>query len=234
MWYGVGMNSDTSKYPLVIAHRGVSAEYPENTLAAYRAAIDMGCHAFELDVHLTRDNIPVVVHDPQFDEADTQYRIVDLTLKQLRELRPDIPTLEEVFTLDRGDVKIMVELKDQGSDPERLVEESVKLARRMNQTGLIFGSLSPRLVRIMMQRIPDFALIAEASEDAHIDEYIEMDARHLAIKHTVATPERIQQLVNAGRRVWIFTVDDPEQAREFSGIGAEGIITNDPVRIRDV
>ncbi len=90
-----------------IAHRGASAYEPENTLRAFERAIEMGATMMELDVHLSRDGQPVVIHDPDLSRTtDGTGRVGDLTLEQIQRLDAGlgehIPTLAEVIDLVRG------------------------------------------------------------------------------------------------------------------------------------
>ena len=109
--------------PLVIAHRGDSAAAPENTLAAFTAAIDAGADGIELDVHPTRDGALAVHHDYYLDRTtDGAGLVSDHTLAELRALDAGawfderfvgerIPTLEEVLSLAAGRVRLEIELK---------------------------------------------------------------------------------------------------------------------------
>ncbi len=109
-----------------IAHRGARDIYPENTLAAFQRAVDLGFDAVELDVHTTADKVCVVHHDFQLltgnavasvnqDNANTRHVAIDsIDLPTLKELRPDIPTLREVFDLLTGKLHIYVEIKGIG------------------------------------------------------------------------------------------------------------------------
>lgn len=109
--------------PLVIAHRGDTAAAPENTLAAFAAAIDAGAGGIELDVHPSRDGAPVVHHDYYLDRTTNGAGLVsDHTLAELRTLDAgawfdgkfageSLPTLEEVLSLAAGRVRLEIELK---------------------------------------------------------------------------------------------------------------------------
>ncbi len=81
------MQTDGGKKPLIIAHRGASAIAPENTLAAFRRAIDDGAEGIEFDVRLTKDGVPVVLHDAQLNRVGRcEGRVIDFTSKQLQKL----------------------------------------------------------------------------------------------------------------------------------------------------
>lgn len=71
-----------------IAHRGYSAKYPENTIAAYEASIDVGFSHIEVDVHLSRDEVPVIMHDKTVDRTTNGTGLINAyTLKELRRLK---------------------------------------------------------------------------------------------------------------------------------------------------
>ena len=120
----------TPKTPLVVAHRGGSGLAPENTLEAFSQSLSLGVDAVELDVHLNKEGIPVVIHDPLLDKTTDGVGLVeDYTLKELKALdagarfkgirdngiegkrTPRIPTLEEVLELIQGKVKLQLEIK---------------------------------------------------------------------------------------------------------------------------
>src|ERR1044071_10471953 len=103
--------SNDLPFPLVVAHRGASAEQPENTLRAFEAAVDLGADAVEFDVRMSADGHAVVVHDPAVDRTTDGHGLVrDLTLAELKALRvrssrggeadqQEIPTLDETLAL---------------------------------------------------------------------------------------------------------------------------------------
>src|SRR5262249_51516845 len=121
---------------LNIAHRGDSKSHPENTLAAFRAAVEIGVDMCELDVQLTRDGALVVIHDDTVNRTtDGKGAVADLTLDEIRKLDAGarfaggargerIPTLEEVFSATRGRCGLNVELKVAGA--ERKVAQLIR------------------------------------------------------------------------------------------------------------
>ncbi|WP_010477604.1 glycerophosphodiester phosphodiesterase family protein [Thermococcus zilligii] len=125
---------------LVLGHRGYSAKYPENTLLAFRKAIEAGADGVELDVWLTKDGEVVVIHDETVDRTSNgSGKVREMTLAELRELDfgmgERIPTLEEVFEALPEDAVVNVEIKDTeavkktaeiigANNPERVVVSS--------------------------------------------------------------------------------------------------------------
>ena len=101
-----------------IAHRGASAYEPENTLRAFERAIQMGATMLELDIHLSMDVHPVVIHDAKLSKTTNgKGHISEMTLKQIKELNAgkgeQVPTLAEVIDLARDRAKLYIELKGQ-------------------------------------------------------------------------------------------------------------------------
>lgn len=109
--------------PLVMGHRGASGHAPENTMASFKKAVEMGVEAVELDVHLTADNRLVVMHDETVDRTTNgKGEIAKLTLAEIQQLDagswygPEfkgepVPTLEEVLSWARGVVPVVIEVK---------------------------------------------------------------------------------------------------------------------------
>ncbi|MCQ6559176.1 glycerophosphodiester phosphodiesterase [Paenibacillus mendelii] len=102
-----------------IAHRGYPVKYPENTLSSFQAAVDLGYTYVELDVQLSKDGVPVVIHDYTVDRmSDHRGNVKDYTLAELKRMKirdhETIPTLEETMKLLRGKLNVMVELKQAG------------------------------------------------------------------------------------------------------------------------
>ena len=106
--------------PLIIAHRGASAVAPENTIAAFEAAIAAGADGIEFDVRLTRDGVPVVIHDETlYRTHGVRRRVGDMTLSELN--KSNVPSLAQLFELFEANTMLLyLELKDKHV---RLAEE---------------------------------------------------------------------------------------------------------------
>ncbi|TBL73957.1 glycerophosphodiester phosphodiesterase [Paenibacillus thalictri] len=120
-----------------IAHRGYPVKYPENTLSSFQAACDLSYTYVELDIQLSKDGVPVVMHDYTVDRmTDGTGMVRDFTLAELKGLRvkeqETVPTLEEVLLLLKGKLNIMVELKQAGDLYPGLEEKTLELLRKTN------------------------------------------------------------------------------------------------------
>lgn len=218
--------------PLVIAHRGASLECPENTLKAYRRAIEVGADYVEIDLHLTRDDIPVCHHDEVIGDGPLSgTRIEDCTLAQLRSAsvgEREIPTFTEVLALAFGASGLMVELKEGNED---LVAITFRLLRRSAIERALLGTFSVTMMNKLVELWPTSQLIGIVEEHDRIAEHMALRPRYLAIDVTLASPERIRFIQEAGIEVLVWTVDDPAVATSLVSQGVSGIITNDPGRM---
>ena len=130
----------TFNYPLLVAHRGFKAKYPENTMTAFKAGVDAGAQMVELDVHLTRDHELVVIHDDTLDRTTNGEGPVDeYTLTELKRLDAghwfhprfageQIPTLREVLRQLSHRVLINIEVKsdiEQNTPVSGVIEEKL-------------------------------------------------------------------------------------------------------------
>jgi len=112
--------------PYIQGHRGVNKEFPENTLRSFQNAIDNGIDGVELDIWLSRDNIPIVVHGSLFGFLFFHYKkafgfVTNYFLDELKKLEvrngnDKMPTLEEVFILSKGKLFLNIEIKDRRCD----------------------------------------------------------------------------------------------------------------------
>lgn len=114
-----------------IAHRGYPAKYPENTLSSFQAALDYNFTHVELDVHLTKDGVPVVIHDFSVERmTGVKGMVNEFSLDELQLLKigkdEKIPTLKEVLNLLKGEINILVELKQAGDLYEGLEEKVIE------------------------------------------------------------------------------------------------------------
>lgn len=246
---------DLSARP-VIAHRGASGSAPENTLPAFELAVRQGADAFELDVRLTRDGVPVVLHDSTLDRtSDRRGPVGRLTLAELGETDAGarftadggrtypfrggiarVPTLAEVL---RGfpEIPVMVEVKEPGAQEavrQVILEEGA--AERC-----VLASEHHAALRVF--REPPFAAAASGGEVGALYRGVLLRRVPGTVQYRLlSVPERHRGLrvptrgfVAAARRlgcpVHVWTINDPAAARRLWGLGVSGIVTNVPERI---
>src|SRR5476649_362943 len=148
-----------SRRPLIIAHRGFSSRYLENTLASVNAALQLGVDFVEVDVQETRDGELIVFHDYRLNRiCGARGRVRHKTLMEIQQLNPQIPTLREVLTACRGRARVLIEIK--GADPRKVAGVIAKL--RMEREVIVFSLSVARMKQFTAAApgIPRFGLIA--------------------------------------------------------------------------
>jgi glycerophosphoryl diester phosphodiesterase len=224
----------------IIAHRGASSKHPENTLSAIRHAIAVGADFVEIDVHLSVDGVPVVIHD------DTLCRTTNAEKgKKIREVHSHhfknydagawfhgvetlekVPTLEEVLQLDFGKTGLMIEIKD---DINHDLSSAVFLLLLKSKVpDVLIGSFSAHSVSYFHQKFPKFKLIGIANELDSIKEFDKVGLHHLAIDESLLEKSVMEKISSKYSSIWAYTVDDPKRGRELDQLGITGLITNDP------
>lgn len=234
----------TDALPYVTAHRGESATTPENTMPAFRAAVDNGADLVETDVQLTADRIPVLLHDTTVDRTtDGTGLIAELTFAQVRSLDAGswygaeyagarVPLFDELLNylvLEATEVRALVELKGTWDvDETRLLVSSVR-ARGLSQR-VAFASFSEKSLLALRESGPEFARALLISELP--DEPVAAAARVGAIAimtrldSVQARPEVVRELHAAGLSILIYTLNDEELWDVAYRLGVDGIITD--------
>jgi glycerophosphoryl diester phosphodiesterase len=223
---------------LVIAHRGASAEKPENTLAAFRRALGLGADGIELDVQVTRDGVPVVFHDDALRRLTNRPgRLVDHTWRELKKLRvagrEPIPRLAEVLALVRGRVVVQIELK-RGAQ----VAPVARAIRRARATHwVILASFAAPLVRAAGKLAPEIPrmLISEGRGGARklLRQMNAAGASGLSLHHgSVQNRVMVATFHAGGAILWCWTVNDAATARRLAGWGVDALIGDNPGLLR--
>ena len=238
--------------PLNVGHRGASAAAPQNTLAAFRKAIELGADGVELDAQLSADGIVVVIHDFVVDTTtDGTGRVADKTLAELKALDAGgkfspqfagerIPTLAEVFEAVQTKLLINIELKDFDSFGGKLEAPVLEVVRKhAMEKRVLFSSFNPFVLRAMKRLAPDIPAGLLYREDlpihlrrAWLAPLIPHEARHP--RSPMVTDSTVQWCHARSLRVNTWTVDEPAEMRRLIALGVDGIITNKPDALRDV
>ena len=228
---------------LIYGHRGASGYAPENTLEAFRLAMDMGADGFELDVHMSLDGELVVIHDESVDRTTDGTGLVrDLTLVELKALDASngmetyrgakIPTLGEVFDLIRDTLHIVnVEVKTDEWFYPQIEEKCLALAKEKGvEDRVIYSSFNHYTLMKLRQLKPD-AKLGMLFGDIMLNawEYaqpLSVDYLH-PMKMNIYVPGFSEGAAAAGYGVNMWTINDPETIQLCLDTGA-GIITNYP------
>lgn len=233
----------------VIAHRGASAYYPENTMAAFRAAADMKAGMIELDIQLSRDNVPVVFHDAVLDShTDGTGELSAQTLAELKKLDAGswmnpafegerIPTLEEVLGFATGTIALNIEIKTEAvtDTAENGVEQKcLSLVKEYGmEKHVLFSSFDYRAIRHLKELDPDMpvALLYERKQAGArlpsrlLDDY---KADAFNCNYYQLNRKRLADIRTHDIPVFIYTVDNPTRMRKLINKGVTGIFTNKP------
>jgi len=227
----------------VIAHRGGPSHAPENTLAAFRTAIDQGASWLEFDVQMTRDGELVVIHDVTVSRTtDGAGAVRDLTLEQIRALDAGggerVPTLEEVVVLARSHgVGILPETKAAHLYPgieEKLVQALVAADYLDHAVIQSFQAASLERLRGLA---PDARLCALYGRWRFDVRQPPGDAQLVCpmAEMVLLAPGMIRQARREGRQVfvWIGVFENRFMFEAMRLFGADGIMSDDPAALRD-
>lgn len=223
---------------LVIAHRGASAEKPENTLAAFRRALALKVDGIELDVQLTADGVPVVFHDTSLRRLTGRPgRLADQTWHNLRKFRvagtEPVPRLADVLSLVCGRAVVQIELKRGAS-----VAPVVRVVRHAGAgPWVILASFEAPLVGEAGELAPEIPrmLISEGRGGTKklLRQMAAVGASGLSLNHKAVRSRAMVEAVHAGGApLWCWTVNDAVTARRLSGWGVDALLGDNPVLLQ--
>lgn len=234
-----GQSQDIMESELtLIAHRGYSSEFPENTIPAFEGALDIGVDYIETDVQMTKDGRLVLFHDNDLLRiTGVEGTVSDYTYAELSAMDAGgwfdsayegvrIPTLEELLLLLRdSDCRLYLELKDIG-DVDGFVEETLA---EVEQYGMldrcVFASFCYDYLEDLKGLNPDVKILYNTSSaDAMLTE--QYPAEYYGLNKQIATNEVVEAIHASGSTAYIWTVNTPEELIAAKTAGADGIVTN--------
>lgn len=229
----------------IIAHRGFSGIAPENTLAAFQRAIDAGIEYFELDIHKTKDDSVVVIHDSSVNRTSSngmKGKVEEMTYAELSQVRvgysgkfgdefkaEKVPTLREALQLAKGKIKVCLEIKVTGAE-EQVMQTLTDL--KMKDEVIIFSFLYPALAKVrQLDETIDILYLMGSADETTIDYAKVITAKAIgAGGGNPLTKEYVDKVHANGLEIWRWTVDDEAAMKELISIGVDGIISNFPDR----
>lgn len=219
--------------PIIIAHRGASAYAPENTLASFTKAIEMGVPMVELDVHRLKSGEIVVFHDA-FINNDPTKRIKDFTADQLQKFKvkgQKIPLLSEVFDLVNKRAIINIELKSEDSvEPVAALIKEYMQEKQWPSDRFIVASFDHYRVKKFKHLVPQVktGVIFEGNPIGLAQIATNANAEYAIMYYEWVTKEFVQDAHKRGVKVYTYTVNDKTLAQELAALGVDGIISNYP------
>jgi glycerophosphoryl diester phosphodiesterase len=216
---------------IIVGHRGACGHAPENTLKSFAKAVEMGCQRVEFDVHLSRDGVPVVIHDDTLDRSTNgKGPVRSLTLAELKRLDAgegeSIPTLTEVMDFCREKVDLQIELKGQGCppavadllskrwDPKRVVVTSFDLSMLAE-----FAVIMPGIAVGLLNKDPKLEMVKVALSGGH---------RWIGPRFDAVTRVRVNLAHGAGLLVYVYHVNERKVARKIVSWGVDAMGTDYP------
>lgn len=228
---------------LVIAHRGASAYEPENTLRAFDLAIRQGAQMIELDLHISRDNQIVVIHDSMLDHTTSlQGRVDQLTLAEIKQANAGkgerVPTLDETLDLTQGKIRLYLEIKD-----PRAANETLRIVReRRCQDKVMLASFDIPLMQRLGEEVRDIELgVILGNETLNPvvrwrEAFPWIALRHIKYQTLCMQVELCygylaRRTKAEGKKLYVWTADEEEQFTRMIERGVDGIVTNKPDRL---
>ncbi|MBO9541890.1 hypothetical protein J7643_14980 [bacterium] len=230
----------------VVAHRGYSSRYPENTVAAVRAAAEFGVDMVEVDVQLTKDRELVVMHDASVDRTTNgKGNVRDLKFAQIRALdagskfKPEfagekVPTLDEVLDAVRGKAMLNIEVKGKLNAEERAfmaakVNEAIERKQYLSHVQVMsFDSAFMQEMRRVNPRVSCALLGLVDPLDHRLSRATKLKMDGLNLMLATLDSGDVEQIQKAGLRVHVWTVNKQKTMLKALGRGVNGLITNYP------
>jgi glycerophosphoryl diester phosphodiesterase len=226
-----------------VAHRGASAQYPENTLLAFRQAIQQGVDMLEIDIHRTADDKLVVIHDPTLERTTSGHgNICDHSLEEIRQLDAGqgekIPILNEVIQLAReAQIRLCAEIKGRTEAEELAIAESVirELETSDFLSQAIVTSFSPQaLLRAKALQPTVSTMLDPSPQDGRLtprqicEQALRAGANCVSYDFRFLTPAIVRECQLTGLTLWPWDPDEPDDLKQIINLDVHGIMTNRP------
>ena len=207
--------------PLLLGHRGAGAlkPMPENTLASFDRALADGCDGFEFDVRLTADEEAVICHNPKA----AGFRVERSTSKELSQL----PRLREVLLRYR-DSFLDIELKVKGL--EKIILDL--FLRHKPRGGCVVSSFMPGVLKSLRKQDATIPLGLICESKTQLKEWTELPVQYVVPHFELVDAELIRKIKGAGKKMIVWTVNNPEDMHRFADAGVDGIISDETALLR--
>lgn len=230
--------------PALVSHRGAALDAPENTVAAIRTALEQGAEAVELDVQLTQDDVPVLIHDPTVQRTtDGWGRVTQMTAAEIGELdagswfHPDfagerVPTLAAALeVLQPAPINVFLELKDDWSDAQ-LAPLVADLRRQGMLNRVVLQSFNVDTLGALQRIAPEFArvMLTRQLGGSFTERALELGVSGVGAKSALfaAFPDAAAELRSQGLGIAVYTLNSAVEWSMAADFGVDLVITDDP------
>ena len=214
---------------ITIAHRGAKAHAPENTIASFEKAIEMGVDMIELDVHLSNDLVPMVIHDATVNRTTLATgNVANFSAKKLQQL--GVPSLEDVFTLVQNKCSINIEIKVYAVIQPVL---DVLQSSSFDVDKIIISSFDWHVLQEIRFQNDTIKLGVLTETDISLAIGFATFIKAFAIHpyYHLLTTENVEKIKEKGLKLYTWTVNEPEDITFVKSLQIDGIITDFPERI---
>ncbi len=214
---------------LTIGHRGTKGHAPENTIASFEKAIEMGVDMIELDVHLSNDLVPMVIHDAIVNRTTLATgNVANFSAKKLQQL--GVPSLEDVFTLVQNKCSINIEIKVYAATQPVL---DVLQSSSFDVDKIIISSFDWHVlqeIRFQNDTIK-LGVLTETNISLAIGFATFIKAFAIHPYYHLLTIQNVEKIKEKGLKLYTWTVNEPEDITFVKSLQIDGIITDFPERI---
>jgi glycerophosphoryl diester phosphodiesterase len=235
---------------LKIGHRGARGYEPENTLISFKKAISMGVDFIELDVHLSKDNNVIIMHDRTLNRTTNgRGRISEKTLKEIKSYRTDknqpIPTLQEVIDSLKGKTRFNIGIKNVAATKhvaeiikKNRIEKKVLVASKHPESLIEMKKILPRVETALVYKIANnlirkifFVMMIPLAKLLILKKAKDTKVDYIQLNYLLATRNTIKRLQEQGYKVNVWTVNNQRTIKKMIERGVDGIISDYPDRI---
>ncbi|MTI89148.1 MAG: glycerophosphodiester phosphodiesterase [Balneolaceae bacterium] len=245
----IKLYSDNTDGFVVIGHRGASAYYPENTMTAFKAALEMGAEMIELDILLSKDGVPVVIHDETLNRTTNSQGLVnEYTADELQAMDAGswfapafagepIPTLEDVLAFAKGKIAVNIEIKTEAVTDVvggGIEQKSLELVKQFGmEEYVLFSSFDYRAIAHLRELDDDVAtaLLYEKKQSGNktpVQLVSEYKANAFNCSYRQFNKKRASKLRAHNIPVFVYTVNKEKRMRKLIKKGVTGIFSDKP------
>lgn len=224
--------------PLLISHAACAGHAPENSLAGIRKALDLGADGIEIDVQVSADGVPVLMHDLTVDRTTSgSGDVAALSLADLRALDAGgepVPTLEEALSLTRGRALLVAEMKRPGGEAQ--IADVIRKSGALD--GVMVWSFMPQALesmRAVEPSLPAALLIGPQGLPAWPDLRrlaVRLGLQGVSVFFAALSDQLALEAQRSGLAVYSWTVDAEAEMKRLLALGIDGLCTNYPDRLR--